>query len=256
MQPVTAEAVAVDLDHRDEKAVRGAVALLAASVPDVCEGLVAYHATGYAAFLTTALAPPPTMRTVLLRAVIVDTAVAAVADWRLLDDVLFLNGIAVRATNRNQGHGSRLLDDGVRLAGHLAMSALELDVSQDNPGAEALYLRAGFTGVSQAWWSDVRADETPGKDADVRLLDWPLFTAHHQAYGFGDLTVRHPAHPAGRLRLVGAALRVPDGPVGTRLAGALTDVLRPTRVFTIRSTATATADGAFAAFTRMRLPLR
>lgn len=216
--------------------------LLAASVPSSCAGLVAYHASGYPSFLAAALAPPTAARTVVLRCVPdgddrirpADAVRAgrhvAVADWRLLDGQLFLNGIAVDEDARGAGLGSALLADGLALARRLGCTSLGLDVALDNTGARRLYRRTGFVERAYTRWDEVPVGAA---SADrVYLLDWPSFVAHHDRYGFGDLQVRLGTERI-RVRIVGDNLRVPYGVDPGPLFAALADLLPVRRTYTL-----------------------
>ncbi|GAA3735687.1 hypothetical protein GCM10022225_18010 [Plantactinospora mayteni] len=244
-----------DVRRLDARTGAEVVALLASSVPPTCAGLVPYHAAGYAGFLAAAVAPPTALRTVRLRAIRVATAVIAVADWRLLDSQLFLNGLAVRDDHRGRGYGSALLTDGLRLAADLGLATLGLDVVTDNAPARSLYRRFGFRDLDYAVWTDIPAAdlERSGDAGQVGVLDWPAFTAHHAAYGFGDLSVRRGDNRVGRIRLVGTALRTEPGPAGAALAGALRRLVQPSRSYSIRPAGTGSGDDGFAHVARMRL---
>lgn len=224
------------------------VSLLKKSVPIACAGLVPYQAAKFAAYLGAALTPPPSRRTIFVRYLSAADGVRAVADWRLLGTCLFLNGIAVRAEDRGQGHGTRMLEDGEDLARRLGCDMLALDVSLSNMPARRLYKRFGFVEQSYSEWVDVpsgRPDDDPG----VRLLDWPAYAAHQSAYGFADLCIAWGVQQA-TIRVIGSAVRVPDhaADVATALAGAVSTE----RVFTIRpASAGDTSERAFAAFARM-----
>jgi GNAT superfamily N-acetyltransferase len=242
-------------DGHEPAIVRAAAQLLAESVPARCRGLVAYHAAGYGAYLCAALAPPAAHRTVIVRLLRTTTGVAAVADWRLLDGQLLLNGLAVRHAQQNRGLGSRLLHDGLLLAQSLGVPTLSLDVELSNTRARALYLRTGFRDVGYSTWTEVPAGRAPA-DPPVRVLDWPAFEAHRAAYGFGDLAVCPGTGPAGRIRLVGDALRVEPGAAGTRIARCLAEIVRPTRIYAIRPMSSAGGEGeGFARFARMQRSL-
>lgn len=250
-----ATAVAVrSLQDPAEADLAAVTALLRQSVPDTCAGLVPYHAAGFGAYLAAAVTPPAQRRTVFVRHVNAGRGVCAVADWRLLGTCLFLNGIAVDPRERGRGHGARLLDDGERMARRLGCDTLALDVSTTNAPARRLYERHGFVERTYTEWIDVppaAADPAP----DVRLLDWPAFSVHRSAYGFGDLRVAHGGRHVA-VRVVGRALRVPADGDAAALAAALPDDVAVDRSFAIRPTSADTRpDGAFAHFARMARPL-
>lgn len=243
------------LDTPADPVLGAAVDLLASSVPTACVGLAAYHAPGFRSFLAAALAPPPAIRTVLLRCLRSGDRLDAVADWRRLPSgELLLNGIAVRPDERGRGHGGRLLRDGVGLAAHLGCDRLLLDVSLDNPGAHRLYDRLGFVARQRSVWLPVPIRPAAAAPP-VRVTDWPAFVAHHDAYGFGDLTLHTPTGPA-TVRLVGDVLRVPPGPVGRDLPSVVTTLLPVTRTYTIEPAGTASDGSVLATFTRMHRPVR
>jgi ribosomal protein S18 acetylase RimI-like enzyme len=233
-----------------DPALRSVVRLLASSVPASCAGLVAYHASGYRRFLRAALAPAAAAQTVILRCVRLGDEVRAVADWRLLDHQLFLNGIATRAPERGRGYGRRLLDDGLAVARRLRCTSLALDVSLENSGAKRLYQRMGFTNRSTAAWANVGG--CPADQPEIRVLDWPSFAAHRSAYGFGDLRVSTFAGTA-TVRLVDGAMRVPAGRHGVTVAAALSPMVGAERAYAIG--AAPDEDEVFASFARMERPV-
>ncbi|WP_433349142.1 GNAT family N-acetyltransferase [Micromonospora sp. CA-111912] len=237
------------LDGPADPALGPVTRLLAEAIPADCAGLVPYHAPGYAAFLSAALAPPAGSRTVLLRCVRDGTDVLAVADWRWLGRQLLLNGIAVARGARGSGLGGALLADGLRLARRLRCAALALDVSRDNAGARRLYRRFGFAGRSHSSWAEVPI--AAGAGPGPRFADWPAFAAHRAAYGFGDLRVLTAAGPV-TVRAVGPTLRVPAGPEAGGLATTLAGPLGATRAWAVRDGWD--AEG-FARFTRMLRPV-
>lgn len=214
-----------------DPALGAVVRLLATSVPDSCVGLVAYHASGYQAFLAAALAPPAPHRTLILRCVRDDDGVVAVADWRAVGETLLLNGIAVRPEERGRGLGSQLLQDGLTLARRLGRTSVALDVSEENPGAYRLYRRTGFTEQRVTVFADVPTDPSPEPEP-VRLCNWPSFITDRAAYGFADLNVdtRDRQFTA---RLVGRVLRVPTGADTTRIGTSLAAITEASRCYAI-----------------------
>ena len=243
-----------------------AASLLRLIVPQPCLGLTPYDSPRFGAFLAAAAAVPPPMRTLLLRGVVSSDRLTAVADWRVLGRVLFLNGIAVAADHRGVGVGTQLVADGVSLAKSLGCSALELDVAVGNDPAAALYDRAGFERVGVTTWVELSGRPVVGSSPAVggemaggsllvapapveasartqttwRVRNWPMFAAHFDAYGFGDVDLAGPGQSA--------AVRVL--PSGWRLSGledisaapaavdALADILgsRPPKAFVVGST--------------------
>jgi ribosomal protein S18 acetylase RimI-like enzyme len=70
--------------------------------------------------------------------------VFALYERKLDSGALLMDGIAVRADQRGQGIGSRLLDEIKRYAADNGFSRVRLDVIDTNPGARRLYERQGF----------------------------------------------------------------------------------------------------------------
>jgi ribosomal protein S18 acetylase RimI-like enzyme len=197
-----------DLDGADPRSTTHAARLLAASVPAEAAGLVPYTLAGYHRYLAVLLGQPPAMRSVLVRALIRDGGPVAVADWRVLADTLFLNGISVVREWRGRGLGSRLLDDGTVLARSLGLPHLALDVAAGNAAAVAFYVRSGFTVTAESPWYHVPTREAETAGAVGRLLDWPVFCALRSAYGFADLSLRDQHGAVRVVRAVGDALRL------------------------------------------------
>jgi GNAT superfamily N-acetyltransferase len=194
-----------DLDGADARETTAAAGLLAQSVPAEVAGLVPYSLKGYGRYLSAVLAPAAPLRTVVVRTVIRGGVLAAVADWRLLDAGLFLNGLAVDPGYRRRGLGRLLLADGVASAGRLGIS---LDVAAGNGPAVALYQGAGFADSAVSAWQRVAVR---GRSAGGRLVDWPVFAATRSAYGFADLTVRLTTGAVSTVRVIGDAIRLhPD----------------------------------------------
>lgn len=225
------------------------VGLLRTAMPTSCVGLSAVHAEGYRGFLAAAIEPPESARTVFLQVIRDDSGLSAAADWRLIGESLFLNGIAVRGERQGRGYGKLLLADGRRLAGELGRTRLELDVSLDNPVAQGLYQRTGFSPIGEATWADVPPAPEP---IPVRLLDWPTFAAQRAAYGFADLRL-DTGHGPTVVRAVGTVLRIPAGPRSGALRTALAGVLPTSRCYAM-SDGDLRTDG-FAHFIRMRMPV-
>ncbi|MFI5494876.1 GNAT family N-acetyltransferase [Actinoplanes sp. NPDC051859] len=208
------------MDATDPVAVQEATALLAESVHESIRGLVPYHADGYAAYLRAVLGAPAPMRTVLVRTVCIGSETVGTADWRVLPGELFLNGIAVASHARGMGLASLLMEDGAQLAKSMDIRRLGLDVLADNLVALNLYRRRGFVATGSTYWRHV--DHAGADETSLQAIDWPVFSAHMQAYGFGDLTLRLRSGESRRVRQVGRKLRVPPGCPGVAyLAAAL-----------------------------------
>ncbi len=197
-----------DLDGADPQSTVVAAQLLASSVPDEVAGLVPYSLVGYHRYLAVLLEKPPVMRSVLVRAVFQDGTPVAVADWRVLEGTLFLNGLSVVHALRGQRLGSRLMEDGILLARELGLAHLALDVAVNNAAAIALYRRSGFTTTVESPWHHVPIGDADNGGVVARLLDWPVFSALRSAYGFADLSLRAPRGAVTVVRAVGDALRV------------------------------------------------
>lgn len=69
---------------------------------------------------------------------------------------LLLDGIAVQATARGQGIGTRLLEVACDLARQRGLGSIRLDVVDTNPGARRLYERLGFKPVSTSRYPYLR----------------------------------------------------------------------------------------------------
>ncbi|GII21211.1 GNAT family N-acetyltransferase [Planosporangium mesophilum] len=241
------------LDGGDRQATQAAVELLRQSVPAGVAGLVPYHTPDYPWFLAAALTPPPHARTVLLRTVVLGGELIAVADWRILESELFLNGLSVGAEFRGRGYGHRLLADGLAIARRLGVDRVGLDVACDNEPALALYHRYGFREVSRVCWADVTGHPASPPESPIRIVDWPLFQAHRAAYGFADLTVRLGAGSEARIRMVGDAMRVNWDRNMDRHVTRLRVTLGAARAYAvIGSEAGPTVPPSFACFIRMR----
>jgi ribosomal protein S18 acetylase RimI-like enzyme len=197
-----------DLDGADQGSTIRAARLLANSVPDEAAGLVPYALAGYHRYLAVLLDQPPTMRSVLVRALSQDGMPVAVGDWRVLADTLFLNGISVADEWRGRGLGSRLVEDGILLARTLGLPHLALDVATTNATAIAFYRRRGFAGTVECAWHHVPTREADTADSVGRLLDWPVFRALRSAYGFADLSLRDQHGAVRVVRATGDALRL------------------------------------------------
>jgi ribosomal protein S18 acetylase RimI-like enzyme len=240
------------LDGQDRPAVKAAADLLAESVHESIRGLVPYHATRYPNFIAAALTPPPAVRTVLIRTITHAGKPVAVADWRVLESELFLNGLAVHEDFRGQRYGTRLLEDGLSLARSLGLPQLALDVASANTRAIALYNSVGFTDSHTAYWFNLTNDQLGAPGDRARVLDWPLFQPQRDAYGFADVSVRDDAGSVSRIRIVGTAMRLPsDRPVALDLQ-AMQAILGTSRAYAIGTEAVGVAGKPFARFRRMR----
>ncbi len=76
------------------------------------------------------------------------------ADHRPAADELYVDGVAVAASERGQGIGTRLLDEAATIARESGFRWLRLDVIDTNPRAQALYERLGYrvTKVEKVYW--------------------------------------------------------------------------------------------------------
>ena len=210
------------LSIRDARAPDAAsvTTLLRAGVPERLLSLMPLGQVGAEAWLADRLAcsarPSPGERhsetpTSRFRVAVAGPAfsskVVGVAEWRIVDDDLFLNQIGVHSARRGQGIGTRLLRDG--LEHNPNRPTLTLDVFSTNDRARRWYERLGF--ILQA--SNVWAEYSPAvvkafagdsgtvpniPDALVEGLD--AADEMHAAYGFSSF----------RLRAAPSASRTPE----------------------------------------------
>jgi ribosomal protein S18 acetylase RimI-like enzyme len=237
---LTRNVAVVDLDPADDEAVIAAADLLAQSVHESIQGLVPYHASGYARYMEAALQPPATIRTVVIRIIDVNGVPVGAADWRIQPGMLFLNGIAVAESARGKGLARRLMTDGLHMARRLGLPRLGLDVVVDNHIAMSFYQRMGFVVTGESYWHDSNTDDDGGKAPPARAVDWPTFRAHLAAYGFGDLTLRGEVEETTRIRQVNRTLRV-----GASKAQAQVQMLK--KVLEVTRIVSVTTDSAFRA---------
>ena len=83
---------------------------------------------------------------------------------------VYIANLGVRADMRGRGVGARLIEhetDKARAAGYDAMT---LDVADNNPRAEALYTRLGFTFQKQKRFRGARANRVPNARFMVRAI--------------------------------------------------------------------------------------
>jgi ribosomal protein S18 acetylase RimI-like enzyme len=249
---MTRQALLGDLDGENPQSIEVAVELLRQSVPTAVRGLVPYDAPRYRRFIAMALAPAPELRTVLMRTVLVDGQLVAVADWRVLERELFLNGLSVRKEFRGQGHGRRLILDGVAMAGEFGVESLGLDVACDNLPALDLYRSSGFVDASVATWVDVTDDPSGSVDSGIKVVDWPVFQSQRDAYGFGDLTLRDRAGEVARIRTVGNAMRMRWDGLKALPLSPLRLLLGASRAYAVGPPEAGSVRPPFARFIRMR----
>lgn len=252
-----------------------AVPLLRTVVPDACSGLTPYDSPRFDAFLRSAIGVPARHRTLFARGVVEDGRLAAVADWRLVGEVFFLNGIAAAPDCRGRGLGRRLLTDGLELAAKWGCTAVELDVGRDNEPAQRLYDGMGFVPRDGAVWADLpvpdsgSATVTPEADLPWRIRNWPVFSALMAAYGFADLElactdpVRRTPAEAVSVRVLPDGWRmsgVRDAAAAWALADALSESVggQPKRLFTVVDEGACLPPGAgeIGSFRRLRRGLR
>ncbi len=84
------------------------------------------------------------------RVAVIERRVVGVAEWRNMDDALFLNSIAVDPNWRGQGIGRQLLCDGIRT--WRTFATVELDVFNTMPQVQDWYQRLGFTRIRRRVW--------------------------------------------------------------------------------------------------------
>jgi GNAT superfamily N-acetyltransferase len=261
-------------DTENSRWYESAADLLRMVVPRPCAGLTPYDSRRFSRFLAMAAGTPPSTRTLLLRAVVVEDRLVGVADWRLLGHVLFLNGIAVAPEHRGAGIGRALLDDGLDVARRLGCVALELDVAEGNTAARQLYKGAGFMPAGASTWLELPnhppASHEPPSAAPThppagaeepdgngwRLRNWPAFVVHHRAYGFGDLEVSSGGKLAS-VRLLPGGWRISDAENSAAITQAVASAVGrwPERLFRISAGGRADTSAAIEVFRRLRLPL-
>lgn len=252
-------------DTENSRWYESAADLLRMVVPRPCAGLTPYDSRRFSRFLAMAAGTPPSTRTLLLRAVVVDDRLVGVADWRLLGHVLFLNGIAVAPEHRGAGIGRALLDDGLDVARRLGCSGLELDVADGNTAARELYKGAGFVPAGASTWIELpnqppqETEPLPAEEADAggwRLRNWPAFVVHHRAYGFGDLEVA-AAGKLASVRLLPGGWRISDAENAAEITKAVASAVGrwPERVFRISGGGRANTGSPIEVFRRLRLAL-
>ena len=84
------------------------------------------------------------------RVAVIERRVVGVAEWRSMDDALFLNSIAVDPNWRGQSIGRQLLCDGIQT--WRTFTTMELDVFDAMPQVQDWYERLGFTWIGRRMW--------------------------------------------------------------------------------------------------------
>ena len=88
--------------------------------------------------------PRPFLDLMGLRGAIRAAVGLRLAQHRPAPDELYIDGVAVAATDRGRGIGSQLLEEAAVIAHEHGLRWLRLDVVDTNPRAQALYERLGY----------------------------------------------------------------------------------------------------------------
>lgn len=111
----------------------------------------------------------------------------AAAEFRLLDDGLFLNYIAVEPRQRGKGTGTWFLKECVNRLRRPEHAWLELDVFEENHAARAWYSSLGFSEQRATEWRLLEGTRAVAEPLRVGLL--AQAAACVEAYGFGMVTL-------------------------------------------------------------------
>ena len=125
------------------------------------------------------------------RFVTTDPSLAGVAEWRRIDDALFLNQIYVAPEARTQGLATRLLLHALRRVP--ASTLVRLDVFPSSGVALDWYRRLGFSETGRRCWMTLPvAPSGPDVSSDSRAVvqNRERADATHARYGFSRIEVQ------------------------------------------------------------------
>lgn len=161
-------------------------------MPAVLYEATLFSAHGYADFLRASLAIPPSRFTSHFIGIYTNAnSLIGFAEWRLIDDILFLNNFYVSALFRGRGIGSHVIRQASIHAAKEGLSSVQLDAFDTNESAIRLYERNGFVRQHAYYWyasaplhqwMDVEAEES---SLDYMIHDWPQAVASLEVYGYG-----------------------------------------------------------------------
>jgi GNAT superfamily N-acetyltransferase len=124
------------------------------------------------------------------------------AEWRIVDDALFLNSIAVSPAYRGRGYGAALLADGLDLPAD--RDHVRLDVFAEEERSKAWYRDLGFSPCGSRTWWRMPLNAGPTSDRDASSWSWVDMAdadRQHARYGFSRVSLCTPTstYRIGRL---------------------------------------------------------
>lgn len=136
-----------------------------------------------------------------------DGTAAGMAEWRLGEDVLFLNQLFVDPPHRRCGGARYLLAEGLAAS---SVPRIQLDVFETNTTARAWYDRLGFRPMDRrTWHHGPLPDAAPGL-GEATMSDLTHADDQHRRYGFSTFQLTTPTRTYTVGRLGSALFRVQD----------------------------------------------
>jgi GNAT superfamily N-acetyltransferase len=164
--------------------------------------LFVYGCPGMAAFVSSQIAAGPRCDTQYFVARS-PSGLAGVVEFRLLPKQLFLNYIAIGASQRSSGLGRRLLLAATRAHARPTQEEMGLDVLEGNHVARGWYERVGFTArATTEWWSVITSHAgAPAPEVSWLLRQCAQADASHDHFGFSQFVLDNGdlAFSVGRL---------------------------------------------------------
>jgi len=177
--------------------------------PEVFD-LTIFSCAGYTDYLLYLENLPARMRPNILIGAYLGDELLGFAEWRRLENAMFLNNLFVQPGCRGTGVGRILVDFGIRLASEEKLSSVALDAFDWAPDTIGWYERLGFIQVMRQFYltcpnpysvisresaavslpSERSGDAWLQNDSGFILEDYPQAEASQERFGFSSFRVK------------------------------------------------------------------
>ncbi|WP_143192038.1 GNAT family N-acetyltransferase, partial [Paenibacillus helianthi] len=160
--------------------------------PDVFY-LTVFSCKGYTRFLEKTLDFQASLSSVKLMGVYDNNTLIAFSEWRIFENVIFLNNLYVSPLYRNKGVGYQLLKYGRCLATSLDIKQISLDVFEWNQSSYSWYKKLGFSnGEYTRWFTGniiFHEDYSTSDIQNAEIIELSQAKISHQKFGFSSFKV-------------------------------------------------------------------
>ncbi|MCM3598329.1 GNAT family N-acetyltransferase [Metabacillus idriensis] len=157
--------------------------------PDIFHKTI-FSSRGYTTFLENILSFPESLRNIKFRGAYLNNRLVGFAEYRILNDSVFLNNIYVDKELQGKNIGKFLLETGYELADKYKKDKILLDVFDDNYAALAWYEKEGFKKISATNWYLGNQQAHVSKSFECLVENYPSAQAEQRLYYFSNLKIK------------------------------------------------------------------